>query len=602
MAAPVRGEEADEVISAFGLTDDQPVSTSHFPRVSSKTAENVTVITADDISRINAHTLSDVLQTVPGIQMDSMRTPGSFAFFNIQGALNTTVLVLVDGIRVNDLDQNMAIPGMIPVQQIERIEIIKGAASAAWGSALGGVVNIITKSPDPERQAAGMVSGSLGTRLSSDSRAELSGTIKDFGYYLTAGNLHSNGLLPNNQNNENNLYSKFIYHLPSNGTATFGLSYLTAKPGLDQVAIAGDNPVTYHDNFQHRRTNGFLKVSQPLAPRLSLDIDGHFSELDDHTKWGTLDNGVVAFSNDYNVRESGRGTDTRLTWGDNRQNLAAGFEYSHTLSRTSDLLHPGATDPRRNFDRYGVYANGAYSIGDLTILPGIREDFTGITGDNLSYTLGATYQLAASTLLRTYAAKGFSLPIISQQGALQKINTVQAGIETEAVTYLWLKGTYFYNTLRDSQSGGSNWTVTNQNRQGFEVESRTVPVAGFSLNSGYTFLYVTDADTGERLKTNSQQSVPPHNVKLALNYDNTIYGLRGALTGNYVWWNGAGSTASDKGTIWDLHLTWKVKPSSELSPEIFFSGHNLFDSNQTVDTVFATGAPRWFEGGVRYRF
>jgi len=47
------------------------------------------------------------------------------------------VLVLVDGIRQNDFDQNMAIVGLITVQQIERIEIIKGAASASLGTGPG---------------------------------------------------------------------------------------------------------------------------------------------------------------------------------------------------------------------------------------------------------------------------------------------------------------------------------------------------------------------------------------------------------------------------------------------------------------------------------
>lgn len=145
------GEDDEDTSELFSAGQDQIVSTSRFPRPSSRIAENITVITADDITRINAHTLADVLQTIPGIQLDYLRTPSSFSFFNVQGAFSTTVLVMIDGIRQNDFDQNMAIPGSIPVQQIERIEIIKGAASASWGSALGGVINIITKEPNPER-------------------------------------------------------------------------------------------------------------------------------------------------------------------------------------------------------------------------------------------------------------------------------------------------------------------------------------------------------------------------------------------------------------------------------------------------------------------
>lgn len=597
------GDGDEDTVELFNAGEEQIVSTSHIPRPTSKIAENVTVITADDIARLNAHTLADVLQTVPGIQLDFLRTPTTSSFFNIQGALNTTVLVLIDGIRQNDFDQNFVLPGLIPVQQIERIEIIKGAASAAWGSALGGVINIITKTPNPERSVSGMVSGSIGSQFTADSRAELSGTKDRFGYYLTAGNLRSDGLSPNTATTMNNLYGKLSYLLPGNGTATFGLSQLTARPGLDEADTVKWGFV--HDNQEFHRTNGFLKFSQPLGTRFTLDIDGYVTDRDDHTKFGGRDDqGAITFFNDYTVRDSSRGTNARLTWGDGQLNLVTGFEYTHAHASYKDLLSSDPPTYDLSWDRWALYGNGAYTVNRLTILPGIRYDITGISGNNISYTLGATYQITEKTTLRAYGAQGFSLPSprFQDKNSLQKIKTVQGGIETGAVPYLWLKGTYFFNSLRNSQSVGQV-TATNQDRQGFEIEARTTPFFGTSLAGGYTYLYAKNTDTGERLQTNSDQSVPPHLVKLALNYDNTNLGLRGALTGNYVWWNSPADFPSrSAGMIWDLHLNWELKPKSELSPELFFSGHNLFNNVQTTDTTLYTNARRWFEGGVRVRF
>jgi vitamin B12 transporter len=509
-------------------------------------------------------------------------------------------LVLIDGIRQNDFDQNVALPGVIPVQQIERIEIVKGAASAAWGPALGGVINIITKSSNPERPVSGMVSGSIGSRFTADSRAELSGTIKRFGYYLTAGNLRSDGLNPNTATNVNNLYGKLTYLLPGNGTVTFGLSHLSAQPGLDEADTVKFGFI--HDNNEFRRTNSFLKLSQPLGNKLNLDIDGYFTNRDDHTKFGGRDQGAIVFFNDFDIRDSSRGANARLSWGDSRQSLVTGVEYAHVQASFKDLLSPDPPTYDRIWDRWALYGNGAFSVGKLTVLPGIRLDVTGISSDATSYTLGATYQLAENTTLRAYAAQGFTLPSPKLVNSLQKIKTIQGGIETGSVPYLWLKGNYFYNALRDSQSMGQA-TVTNQNRQGFEIEARTTPFFGFSLASGYTFVYAVNADTGERLQTSGEQSVPPHLVKLAFNYANTDLGLRGALTGNFVSWHRSDDTmASDKGMIWDLHLNWKLRPESELSPELFFSAHNLFNGLQTTDTTIYNNAPRWFEGGMRVRF
>lgn len=593
----------DDELETLGFTeptDPAVVTTSHFPRPTSKTAENITVITAEDIARLNAHTLADILQTIPGIQLDYQRTPGSFTFFNIQGALNTTVLVMVDGIRQNDFHQNIALPGLIPVQSIERIEIIKGAASAAWGSALGGVINIITKTPNPERPFSGMASGSIGSQFTADSRAELSGTINRFGYYLTASNLRSDGFSPNTANNINTISGKISVQLPKEGKLTVGLSHLAAKPGLDEGDTASFGFI--HDNQEFKRTNGFISLLQPLNSNLSLDVNAHFSNRNDHTKFGGLDNGAIVFFNDFNNRESSRGINSRLAWGDSQFNLIAGFEYFNAQAKSLDLLSIDPPTYDRKWDSWGLFANASYSIGKLTILPGIRHDMTGITGDNNSYSLGATYQLAESTTLRTYAAQGFSLPTLISTESLQKIKTIQAGIETGAVPHLWLKGTYYFNALRNSQSTGT-LSVTNQNRQGFELEAKTTPAYNTSLSVGYTFLYATNSDTGARLKTDSSQTVPPHLVKLSALYNNKSLGLSGTLTGNFVYWSSAeGSTTADKGAIWDLHLNWKLRPKSDLSPELFFSGRNLFNGAQTTDTEIYRNTGRWFEGGVRVRF
>lgn len=586
-----------------GTSENSVSETGKSTRPTSKIAENITIITAADISRLNAHTLADILQTIPGIQLDYLRTPSTFTFFNVQGAINTSVLVLIDGIRQNDFSQNMTNPGLIPVQQIERIEIVKGATSAAWGPALGGVINIITKSPNLDHPVSGTVSASTGSQFTADSRAELSGSLDRFGYYLTAGHLRSDGLSPNTATTMNNLYGKLTYLLPSNGTATVGLSYLTARPGTDEGDTAKWGFV--HDNNYYRRTNAFLKYSQPLSIRLNLDVDGYLTNRDDHQKFGGRDDqGAITFFNDLVDRDISRGLNARLTWGDGERNVVTGVEYAHAHAINADLMSSDPPNVDRTWDRWALYGNGAYSIGHLTILPGMRFDITGLNGDNLSYTLGATYQLAEQTTLRAYAAKGYSLSSTSSQvNVTQKIKTVQGGVESGAIPYLWLKGTYFYNTLRDSQSVGDVVTITNQIRQGFELEARTTPLYGFSLASGYTYLFAKNSDTGERLKTDSNQTVPPHLVKLAINYDNTGLGLRGTLTGNYVWWNAPiDSFARDGGMIWNLHLNWKLRPAYGVTPELFFSGHNLFNGMQSTDTSLFTNTRRWFEGGMRFAF
>lgn len=544
-----------------------------------------------------------MLQTIPGIQLDYQRTPGTTTFFNIQGALNTTVLVLVDGVRQNDFQQNIIEPGVIPVQQIERIEVVKGAASAAWGPALGGVVNIVTKAPDPDRPLGGVVSGSIGKRTTADSRLEISGTLDRFGYYLAGGNLHSDGLRPNNGVDMDHFHGKVSWRDPAGGTLTASLSAVNSRQGQDEGLFHGW-PV--HDDLDSRQTGGYLKYSRPLAARLALDLDAYVLYRKKVLKLNDrIDGENIPFS-DGRFSESDRGGSARLTWGDRQRNLTAGAEYGHEEARNeyqqfgSEPFH-SITD--RTWDRWAVFANGAVSRGPVTILPGIRYDHTGIARGYASYTLGATWQATERTLLRAYGARGYGLPFLSSANAgLMRAATVQGGVETEEIPGVWLKGTWFFNRLRNVEDTDSA-APRRQSRQGFELEGRTVPLYGFSLAAGYTFTYAKDVDSGERLQSNSGRTVPPHLLKIGLRYDDADLGLRGTLNGNYLDWNATpDSSARSDEMVWDLHLAWKVRPRAERSPELFLSGHNLTSKIQSTDAGLLDNPSRWFEGGVRCAF
>gem|GEM_PF-1483344 len=601
-------------LDSLGFGDEDAVdsvSVARIPRPISQVAENVTVVTADDILRLNAHTLADVLQTVPGIQLDYQRTPGTFSFFNIQGAISSTVLVLIDGVRQSDFFSNLESPGLIPVQMIDRIEITKGPGSSVYGSASGGVINIITKSPDPERKAAGMASGSVGSSFTADSRAELSGTVDRFGYYLNAGNLRSDGFHPNTQVNQNNLYGKFTYLLPGEGKMTFGLWHLVNHAGMDaadarQFQFFFDDT---RDNSRDQRSYGFLSLTQPLTPQLTFDFDAYATARDEYSYFNSFDQGVSTYAAALQTSTHYRGTNTRLNWQDGDNTLVIGTEYGHVWASNQELL-TNTLFNSRTWDSWAGYANASVNLGQLTVIPGIRYDSTGINGDFTSYTLGATYQLAGNTTLRAYAGKGFTLPRMTL-AQKERIKTVQAGVETGAVPFLWLKGTYFFNAVRDTAQGPPD-----QDRQGVELEARTVPVAGVSLSTGYTYQHVKDADSGQVVHTDSNQSVPSHLLKLALRYDNKDLGLRGTMTGNWLYWNAGPYTyfdaagnpsvrsypVSDKGMNWDLHLNWRTRPRNDLSPELFFSVRNVFNGSQTAMRIMYPSQPRWFEGGARVRF
>lgn len=591
--------------------DEEPVGVGNetsyprSPRPTSKIAENVTVVTAADIARLNAHTLDEVLQTVSGIQLFQVQTPGNTSFFTLNGSVSRQIMVLIDGVPQNLLgaDESAEL-GMIPVQRIERVEIIKGAASVVWGSALGGVINVITRDPEPDAGLAGGASLSYGERGTSDHGGWVSGTTKGLGYYLDGGSYHSDGLLPANRVDIDHVIGKITYNLPGKGQLAFGADLRDGQRSLgygDRAIGLGDTLIKASSRYE----SAYLRFEYPLDDRLNLEIFTSAGHKHIRQQWEYLPASFLLF--DAQNQTDSEQVSARLTWGDRKTNLTTGVEYLHDDIR---VIEPKNGYPfmnfSRNLERYGAYLDGSLSFGSLTLIPGIRFDHIGINEEVTSYHLGATWVLTEQTLLRAYAARGYGLPLPGSKDSLQNIRTVQTGIESTAIPYLWLKGTLFYSNTWNIQSfivppdyPVSTYSIftTEEIRRGFEVEGRTVTWHDLSLAAGFSYSDVRDKDSDARVKY-----VPLSSTKLSVQYSNIDSGLKATLIGTHVNWPTAtGNSVHDKQMLWDLHLSQKLPAYGVVIPELFFSGRNLFDSAQYIDD-FRKNTPRWLEGGVRFRF
>ena len=110
------------------------------------TSSSVTVISGDEIARSQQSFVADLLRGEPGVTVALTGQPGSQTGVFLRGANSDGTLVLVDGIPVNNAFNNAFDFSTLPVNNIERIEILRGPQSTLYGSeALGGVINIVTK-------------------------------------------------------------------------------------------------------------------------------------------------------------------------------------------------------------------------------------------------------------------------------------------------------------------------------------------------------------------------------------------------------------------------------------------------------------------------
>lgn len=128
--------------------DPVTITATMHPVSSSATGRNITVIKGEQFAKLPVNSIDELLRYLPGLEVQMRGPMGSQSDIVLRGGTFQQVLVILDGIRINDPNTghfNSYIP--IAPAEIERIEVLKGASSAIYGSeAVGGVIHIITKS------------------------------------------------------------------------------------------------------------------------------------------------------------------------------------------------------------------------------------------------------------------------------------------------------------------------------------------------------------------------------------------------------------------------------------------------------------------------
>ncbi len=155
------------------LEEKVVVTASAYPVPFDNLSRVVTVLTRDDIEGMPVRSLLDVLEYAASVDVRSRAPFGLQADLSIRGSAYSQVLVLVNGVRMNDSQtahHNADFP--VQLQEVERIEILHGPGAALYGAdALGGIINIITQSrPRPLRASFsagqfGLAAGSFGVTL-----------------------------------------------------------------------------------------------------------------------------------------------------------------------------------------------------------------------------------------------------------------------------------------------------------------------------------------------------------------------------------------------------------------------------------------------------
>lgn len=145
------------------------VTAARMPMPLSDLVADVTVIGQEEIRRSGAQSLAELLQRQPGVEIVQNGGPGSTSGVFLRGANAAHTLVLVDGLRVASASSGATALEAIPIEQIERIEILRGPSSSLYGAdAVGGVIQVFTRRADAGVHAnASAGYGTFGTGIAS---------------------------------------------------------------------------------------------------------------------------------------------------------------------------------------------------------------------------------------------------------------------------------------------------------------------------------------------------------------------------------------------------------------------------------------------------
>jgi vitamin B12 transporter len=601
-------EEKSFLLMYFKEEEIQVISATRSLKSISRVAENVEVVTKEDIELMNAHTLADVLNNVNGVQVSFTGTsPGSSAILQVQGSSFEHVLVLVDGVRINDVSGGIADVSLIPVQMIDKVEVIKGPTSSVWGSSLGGIVNVITKAPAGDG-THGMVSGAYGERNTGDFRAEVNGKKNGIGYYLYAGRLQTDGFRPREADSRNSLYAKLSYDFSKDTIAIFNILYNKAQNESGDFEDFGLRVDTKDELMLSS-----LSLKSRLSDAVSLDVSARASQKLSGATTTDIIAGTITPSDSHDNKY---GASAKLEYRQGIHSVVFGADYDLYQTKASFLGED-------RFDEHisAVYLNDTFALGKLSIIPGIRLDSIDIGNTSLKETalspsLGATYEFARKTIIRGVVASGFNTPAVADLFAdsiffvknpdlkLEKVWSYQIGVETGAMKYVWVKASGFRHDVRDAITredisvADGTWTFVNKakvRRQGIEVEMKTMPIYNFTLSAATSYIHTEDRETGEEIRGN-----PTYTYDIGLQYDDKR-SFRALLKGHYIWWNSTEDmNAKYSSFIFDVNAIKTLCKSSQYTAEAFLTVHNLFDGAQYWLTNYKN-AGRWIEVGVRVK-
>ena len=496
-------EEADSVIQLDAIV----VTVTRTEQRVADIPSNTTVLTRRDIERNPARTVDDLLRQIPGfnhlLQLSSFTAHPAVQTVSLRGlggSAASRALVLLDGVPLNDPFIGWVPWNLVPLESLERIEIVRGGSAGVWGNlALSGVIHLITKEA-AERSSSLSASGGGQSTYDLDVAASDSGPRG--GWTLHARRFSTEGY----QNVDPAVRgtidtSPDVEFVAAGGALRFGgesgprglVRGIAYSEERDQGTRYGGNATDI--GLGHARAEFDLGEGTRLGVAGFVRLQGYENRVSSTAPDRNSETPSLDESHDPS-RAAGIGAAWSTAWG-RRHKVSAGFDLQWVETRVDQdfLFQDGDFQRRRRLGGEQLLAGAFVSDGiaatpEVHVLAGVRLD--GVrNGDGLrreqslddgsvlvderfptrwdaalSTSLGARYQISARAALRGAAYRSFRAPTLNElyrpfrfAGNVitesnsdlepERLTGVETGIDLAPSPRLLLRGTVFWNRLED---------------------------------------------------------------------------------------------------------------------------------------------------------
>lgn len=606
------------------LINEVVITATRSPRLVKNCPEIVRIIPRHDIQSANPHTVGEIMNSVTGINIEGGTGSGlpHRSIVNMNGFPASYNLVLVDGVRLLSdhihTGQNLE---LVPTEHIERIEVIRGASSAQYGSdAMGGIVNIITRPP-------GNNSGSLTTSA---------GTYDTYSVGLSVAaavnkNVSTSTWAGWNQSNGIEIIA------PKSRIGNMGYTRLTF---MNKVSIKADEKSLIHAHLnavQYRMewTDGdkyshlyfpLLRYEYKINEKSGFEIRTGFTQWD--AQQNTELNRVIQPEIHYHIQTGKK--NTFFAGGDLRYN-----EFQRNKVEKNDQ------------QQAGIYLQDEYTLSDKFIVMGaVRADKPEALKVVVTPKISLLYKPLINMLhFRATAGRGFHAPTVQElyeEGFGHSGRALRFGnpdlkpeyastfnLGTEITPKPWM-GFYingYYNQIEnmiipiykgawEENPSKDVWMRENIHQAtiyGTEAETRLI-FKRLSISAGYSWSDNLNQETGRQLPYSPGSAIngkANYSFQINEHLNCNFYVSFKSVKGRSAWnWKPASGTEPDNpfGLITELKDYEKLDASVSIEYKekirFFFNAYNILEQDiETLDDAYTVMKGKMLlKGGMVYNF